>query len=161
MPSLPLEKHIKMNAAFVNEYYKVVVGIIVLNNSILLDLENYLSNFKLTYQQFNILRILKGQYPNGVQLSLIKERMLHKQSDVSRLVDRLVGMGWVSKKVDEENKRKLYIGLSEEGLALINSIDINGIEFKSLMTHLNTSEIKHFNELIGKIISKMGENSEL
>ena len=160
MQSLPLEKHIKMNTTFVNEYYKGVVGIIVLNNSILLDLENYLSNFKLTYQQFNILRILKGQYPNGVQLSLIKERMLHKQSDVSRLVDRLVGMGWVSKKVDEENKRKLYIGLSEEGLALINSIDINGVEFKSLMTHLDDAEIKHFNEIIGKIISKIEDNTE-
>ncbi len=67
-----LEKLIKMSSSFVNEQYKGVVGVMVLNNLIIQDLENHLSKFKLTYQQFNILRILKGQYPKGVQLSLIK-----------------------------------------------------------------------------------------
>ncbi|QLH47072.1 MAG: hypothetical protein HWD58_16460 [Bacteroidota bacterium] len=89
MSSPNLEKHIKLSQPFVNEYYKAVVGVIVLESIILLELERHLSQYSLTYQQFNILRILKGQYPQETQLNLLKNRMLHQQSDVSRLIDRL------------------------------------------------------------------------
>lgn len=154
--SLPiLERHIKMNHHFVNEYYKSVVGVMVLNNIIFQDLESYLSQYKLTYQQFNILRILKGQYPNSVSLNLIKERMLHQQSDVSRLVDRLIVAEFVDKQLDKENKRKVSISLSEKGYKLINSLDVNNRGFKSIMEHLNDEEIDQFNDLVGKIISNI------
>jgi DNA-binding MarR family transcriptional regulator len=149
-----LEKLIKMSSSFVNEQYKGVVGAMVLNNLIIQDLENHLSKFKLTYQQFNILRILKGQYPKGVQLSLIKERMLHKQSDVSRLVDRLVIMEYVEKKEDELNKRRLHIRLTLKGFDLINSIEVGSDSFKSLMKSLPEHEMLKFNEIISTILAK-------
>jgi DNA-binding MarR family transcriptional regulator len=143
-----------MSSSFVNEQYKGVVGAMVLNNLIIQDLENHLSKFKLTYQQFNILRILKGQYPKGVQLSLIKERMLHKQSDVSRLVDRLVIMEYVEKKEDELNKRRLHIRLTLKGFDLINSIEVGSDSFKSLMKSLPEHEMLKFNEIISTILAK-------
>jgi DNA-binding MarR family transcriptional regulator len=148
-----LEKYIKMNSHFVNEYYKGVVGVIVVNNIIFQDLEKFLSQYKLTYQQFNILRILKGQYPKAVPLNLLKDRMLHKQSDVSRLVDRLVNMKFVEKKIDDTNKRKLCVGLSELGYEVINSIDVNGDGFKSITQNLSEDDMILFNQLIGKMIS--------
>ncbi|MFZ4753863.1 MAG: MarR family winged helix-turn-helix transcriptional regulator, partial [Chitinophagaceae bacterium] len=101
---------------------------------------------------FNILRILKGQYPNDTQLNLLKDRMLHKQSDVSRLVDRLVGMELVDKKINELNKRKLSIKLSAKGLELINRIDVNDPAFQSLTSALSRSEIEQFNDLVGKML---------
>ncbi len=155
MSSFNLEKLIKMNSPFVNQQYKGVVGIMVLNNLILQDLERHLAKYKLTYQQFNILRILKGQYPNGIQLSVIKERMLHKQSDVSRLVDRLVAIGYVEKKEDELNKRKLHIRLTLEGLELVNSIDVGEDSFKSLLHHIPENDILKFNEIISTIIGRI------
>lgn len=147
-----LEKLIKLSTPFVNPYYKAVVGILYLETLIMQDLDKYLARYKLTYQQFNILRILKGQYPKGVKLSLLQERMLHKQSDVSRLVNRLVKTGMVDKKEDELNKRRLYITLSEQGLTMINAIDVDSDLFKSVMVELNISEIEHLNSLFDKIL---------
>lgn len=151
-----LEKFIKMNAPFVNEQYKAVVGIMVLHNILFNDLENHLSQYDLTYQQFNILRILKGQHPKGVQLNVIRERMLHKQSDVSRLVDRLVSFGLVNKEPDAENRRKLYIHLTPLGWDLIESIAMDDAGFKSLAMALNDEEIQDFNYLLGKMIASLG-----
>lgn len=147
-----LEKLIKLSTPFVNPYYKAVVGILYLETLIMQDLDKYLARYKLTYQQFNILRILKGQYPKGVKLSLLQERMLHKQSDVSRLVNRLVKTGMVDKKEDELNKRRLCITLSEQGLTMINAIDVDGDMFKSVMVELNIPEIEHLNKLFDKIL---------
>jgi DNA-binding MarR family transcriptional regulator len=147
-----LETQIKLSLPFVNEYYKGVVGVIVLESIFSQHLDQYLNQFRLTYQQFNILRILKGQYPNDTQLNLLKDRMLHKQSDVSRLVDRLVGMELVDKKINELNKRKLSIKLSAKGLELINRIDVNDPAFQSLTSALSRSEIEQFNDLVGKML---------
>jgi|694.fasta_scaffold01266_25 DNA-binding MarR family transcriptional regulator len=152
MSSQNLETQIKLSLPFVNEYYKGVVGVIVLESIFSQHLDQYLNQFRLTYQQFNILRILKGQYPNDTQLNLLKDRMLHKQSDVSRLVDRLVGMELVDKKINELNKRKLSIKLSAKGLELINRIDVNDPAFQSLTSALSRSEIEQFNDLVGKML---------
>ncbi len=152
MSSQNLETQIKLSLPFVNEYYKGVVGVIVLESIFSQHLDQYLSQFRLTYQQFNILRILKGQYPNDTQLNLLKDRMLHKQSDVSRLVDRLVGMELVDKKINELNKRKLSIKLSAKGLELINRIEVNDPAFQSLTSALSRSEIEQFNDLVGKML---------
>ncbi|HAD32966.1 MAG TPA: MarR family transcriptional regulator [Chitinophagaceae bacterium] len=152
MSSQNLETQIKLSLPFVNEYYKGVVGVIVLESIFSLNLDQYLSQFRLTYQQFNILRILKGQYPNDTQLNLLKDRMLHKQSDVSRLVDRLAGMELVDKKINELNKRKLSIKLSAKGLELINRIDVNDPAFQSLTSALSPIEIEQFNDLVGKML---------
>ena len=154
MPVTNLENFIKLSIPFVNEYYKGVVGIIVLENLIFQDLENHLKQFKLTYPQFNILRILKGQYPNAVELSTIKERLIYKHSDVSRLIDRLVRLQWIEKKTIENNKRKLTISLSELGYELINSIDISHDGFKSLASNLSFEEMQQFNFLVDKILEK-------
>jgi DNA-binding MarR family transcriptional regulator len=152
MSSQNLETQIKLSLPFVNEYYTGVVGVIVLESIFSQHLDQYLNQFRLTYQQFNILRILKGQYPNDTQLNLLKDRMLHKQSDVSRLVDRLVGMELVDKKINELNKRKLSIKLSAKGLELINRIDVNDPAFQSLTSALSRSEIEQFNDLVGKML---------
>lgn len=144
-----------MNAPFVNEQYKGVVGVLVLHNLLSTDLENHLQQVGLTYQQFNILRILKGQHPKGVQLGVIRERMLYKQSDVSRLVDRLVAFGWVQKEPNPENRRKLYINLTPAGLELIQSIAMEHEGFKSLMKQLSPEEMETFNNLLGKLIAPL------
>lgn len=152
MPGHSLEKLIKLNVPFVNQHYKAVVGILYLETIIMQDLDNHLVQYDLTYQQFNILRILKGQYPHGVKLSLLKDRMLHKQSDVSRLVNRLVKQGLVEKRDDPVNRRRLSITLSPEGLSLINSIEINNVHFKSVVAALSLQDVNTLNMLFDKIL---------
>ena len=152
MSANSLETLIKLGTPFVNPFYKAVVGILYLETIIMQDLDKYLADYKLTYQQFNILRILRGQYPKGVKHSLLKDRMLHKQSDVSRLVNRLVKMGLVDKQDDPLNRRRLNIKLSEEGLILINAIEINNDQFKSLTNSLSEAEIEKLNLLFDKML---------
>ncbi|MBL7754723.1 MAG: MarR family transcriptional regulator [Chitinophagaceae bacterium] len=159
MSSPNLEKHIKLSQPFVNEYYKAVVGVIVLESIILLELERHLSQYSLTYQQFNILRILKGQYPQETQLNLLKNRMLHQQSDVSRLIDRLVAMELVEKKPNSLNKRKLAIKLSMKGLDLIHQIDVNDVAFQSILKKLNHDEVETFNNLVGKLLADLPDRA--
>lgn len=152
MPVNTLEKLIKLSTPFVNPHYKAVVGILFLETIVMQDLDNHLSKFKLTYQQFNILRILKGQYPKGVQLSLLKDRMLHKQSDVSRLVNRLTKMGLIDKNEDPLNRRKLSILLSSEGMKLIDSINVDDEKFKSILRLLSMNEVENLNVLLDKVL---------
>ncbi len=80
--------------------------------------------------------------------------MLHKQSDVSRLVDRLVIMEYVEKKEDELNKRRLHIRLTLKGFDLINSIEVGSDSFKSLMKSLPEHDMLKFNEIISTILAK-------
>lgn len=159
MSSPNLEKHIKLSQPFVNEYYKAVVGVIVLESIILLELERHLSHYSLTYQQFNILRILKGQYPQETQLNLLKNRMLHQQSDVSRLIDRLVAMELVEKKPNSLNKRKLAIKLGMKGLDLIHQIDVNDVAFQSILKKLDHDEVETFNNLVGKLLADLPDRA--
>ena len=147
-----LEKVLKLSSPIVNDYYRAVVSIAYLNCVILQDLESHLAIYNLTYPQFNILRILKGQHPNGVKLSLIKERMLHKQSDVSRLVNRLLLMNLLTKEEDEFNKRSLSIKLSDEGFELINKIEISEEHFGSITKIFNQHEIHTLNLMLDKLV---------
>lgn len=153
MPTDNLEKIIKLSHPFQDEYHKGMVGVFLLETILFKDVEEHLKKYKLTYQQFNILRILKGQYPKCCSLSLLKERMLHKESDVSRLVDRLVNLGLVVKKENESNKRKIFICLSEEGQRLAASIDVNDDGFRSIMKTLSNTDILMFNKLVHKLLA--------
>ena len=153
MSSDNLEKIIKLSHPFQDEYHKGMVGVFLLETILFKDVEAHLKKYKLTYQQFNILRILKGQHPKCANLSILKERMLHKESDVSRLVDRLVNLGLVEKKENETNKRKIFICLSSEGYKLAESIDVNHDGFRSIMKNLSQTDILMFNKLVHKLLA--------
>ncbi|MCX7723608.1 MAG: MarR family transcriptional regulator, partial [Verrucomicrobiae bacterium] len=86
-------------------------------------MNNVLSKFDLTPQQFNLLRILRGQYPSPASISLIKERMLDKMSDASRLVDRLIQKKLVERKICSQDRRKVDVIITRKGLKLLEKID--------------------------------------
>ncbi|MEP1779235.1 MarR family transcriptional regulator [Reichenbachiella sp.] len=82
-----------------------------------------LKPFDITQQQFNVLKILKGRYPKSCASNEIKEVMIDKGPDLTRMIDRLVVKGWVTREVCPENRRKLDITITESGLALIKRIE--------------------------------------
>lgn len=100
-----LEDEIKQKS-FRNEFHKLAVNIIYTHSWLMSKIIYMLSQYDITPQQYNILRILRGQFPSPASVSLLKSRMLDKMSDASRLVDRLVEKGLVEKKfrttIDEE-----------------------------------------------------------
>ena len=82
-----------IKGSFYSEQHKLRVNIIYTSNWLLGEVKEFLKKYDITQQQFNILRILRGQYPKPITTSLIRERIMDKMSDVSRIVDRLEKKG--------------------------------------------------------------------
>ncbi|RWY57091.1 MarR family winged helix-turn-helix transcriptional regulator [Mucilaginibacter gilvus] len=107
--------------------------------------------YNLTQQQFNILRILRGQYPKPATVNLLKERMIDKMSDASRIVDRLVQKELVSRCTNNKDRRAVDIRISDEGLEILSKMDK---EFKTrdiLGENLTEEEAGQLSELLDKM----------
>lgn len=147
---MDIEKEIQSNK-FEDNYHKAVVNISYtsgwLNNLLRCQFERY----NLTSQQFNILRILRGQLPNPATVNLLKERMVDKMSDASRIVDRLVQKGLVSRCTNNKDRRSVDIRISEAGLEILSKMDA---EFKTkdiLKDNLTEEEAGLLSNLLDKL----------
>jgi len=145
-----IEDEIK-STKFEDNYHKVVINISYtegwLNNVIRPQFEKY----NLTVQQFNILRILRGQLPCPATVNLLKERMIDKMSDASRIVDRLVQKELVSRCTNTKDRRAVDIRISDKGLDVLAKMDA---EFKTkdlLQTNLTPEEAATLSDLLDKL----------
>lgn len=145
-----LEEEIKQKS-FRNEYHKLAVNIIYTHSWLMSKIVDQLSQHDITPQQFNILRILRGQHPLPASVSLLKNRMLDKMSDASRLVDRLAQKGLVSKKISKDDRRRVDVYITNKGLKLLEKIDRKNNEFDDIMKGLSEKEAKILNQLLDKL----------
>lgn len=119
---MEIEKEIYSNK-FDDNHQKAVVNLIYTYGWVTNILKGMLQKHKITLQQFNILRILRGQYPAPSTINLLKERMLDKMSDASRIVERLVQKGLVKRYVNKNDRRAVDIIISQEGLDILKKLD--------------------------------------
>ncbi|HEY1009692.1 MAG: MarR family winged helix-turn-helix transcriptional regulator [Daejeonella sp.] len=119
---MEIEKEIVSNK-FEDNHQKVIVNLIYTYGWITTLLRQRLDKHKITLQQYNILRILRGQIPKPATINLLKERMLDKMSDTSRIVERLVQKGLVQRCVNEQDRRAVDITISEKGLNILSKLD--------------------------------------
>jgi DNA-binding MarR family transcriptional regulator len=147
---MEIEKEIH-NAKFLNNYQKVSVNIVYTYNWLNALLKSELDKHQITNQQFNILRILKGQYPNPATINILKERMLDKMSDASRIVDRLVNKDLVTRCVNETDRRAVDILISEKGLNLLKNIYLEDLMINSLNNNITESEAETLSTLLDKL----------
>ncbi|MCS6929716.1 MAG: MarR family transcriptional regulator [Saprospiraceae bacterium] len=108
--------------------------------------------FGITHPQYNILRILNGSYPKGLSVLDIKERMIDRSSNVSRLVDKLHKSGYVERSVSRKDRRMAAITITEAGRALLKSIHETGFaDFKKMPGHhLTELEARELADLLDK-----------
>ena len=145
-----IEEEIQSNK-FEDNYHKAVINISYtyswLNNALRCQFEKH----NLTPQQFNVLRILRGQYPKPATVNLLKERMVDKMSDASRIVDRLVQKGLVSRCTNTKDRRAVDIRISGTGMEVLAKMDT---EFKTkdiLKNNLTEEEAGKLSDLLDKI----------
>jgi DNA-binding MarR family transcriptional regulator len=119
---MKIEDEIKQ-PRFRDIYQKVAVNILFTSNWLMGRQQDFFKPFGITTQQFNILRILRGQHPNAISGVEIKSRMLDRNSDISRLLDRLVKKDLISKSQSENDKRAANVSITAKGLALLHDID--------------------------------------
>lgn len=117
-----IEEEIKQTK-FRNVQQKTILNILFTSNWIQNKQKDFFEPYGITGQQYNILRILRGQHPNQISGAEIKSRMLDKNSDVSRLLDRLIGKNLVVKSQCPKDKRASDISISEAGLELLLKLD--------------------------------------
>jgi len=147
---MKLEQEIKQ-PKFRNEYHKLAVNI-MFSYGWLMNLQSKLfTKFGITSNQFNILRILRGQYPNPVCVNLLKERMLDKMSDASRLVERLRVKGLAIRELSRHDRRKVDVVITDDGLKLLAEIDKLNNEFDTQLKNLSLSNSKTLNNLLDKM----------
>lgn len=146
---MSLEKDITQQN-FRNEHQKGVINIIYTYNWINEKMKGFFDKENITAQQFNILRILRGA-GKPISTLQIRERMLDKMSDTSRIVDRLVLKGLAKKSVCKADKRLVDVNISDKGLKLLSKIDTCQDDMDAVMQNLSATEAKTLNILLDKI----------
>jgi DNA-binding MarR family transcriptional regulator len=138
---------------FSNEQHRLRMNLMLTNNWLKNEVKEFLDQFEITQQQFNILRILRSMKGEPLSTNEICERMIDKMSDTSRIVDRLVSKDLVTKKPCPQDGRKVQIFLSSDGRYLLSTIDTKLKHLDSIFENLSEKEITVLNELLEKITS--------
>ena len=146
---MSIEKDINQSK-FKSEHQKSVINIIYTYNWTRERLQEIFDKENLTPQQFNILRILRGsQCP--LSTLQIRERMLDKMSDTSRIVDRLVIKSLAKKVVNKSDKRLVDVTISEKGKKVLQNMDHFESDIEGITKNLSLNEAKTLNKLLDKI----------
>jgi len=135
---------------FRNDHQKAMINLVYTYNWVTEQFRNILERGDLTSQQFNILRILRGA---GEPLSTlqIRQRMLDKMSDTSRIVDRLIVKGLVKKNVCKSDKRLVDVSITDKGRKVLEKIDKYENEMDAIAGNLSGADAKTLNKLLDKL----------
>lgn len=148
-----IEKDIHQNR-FRNQHQKAMVNILYTYGWTLERIKRFLAKEDITHQQYNILRILRGSHPEPLSTLQIRERMIDRMSDTSRIVDRMVLKGLVKKTSSPKDKRLVDVTLSEKGQKLLQKMDAEDDQFDAIMKRLTESEAEMLSNLLDKLRSE-------
>ena len=147
---MSLEKDLKQKT-FTSDYQKALINILYTHNFLINKINHFFKDHQITRQQYNVLRILRGQLPNPATINLLKDRMLDKMSDASRIVERLRNKQLITREINFADKRSVSLRISKKGLDLLNKTDADVQKFDELLKALDSKEIKLLNKLLDKI----------
>ena len=136
---------------FQNEYHRATVNILFTYGWLMEQIKNFLEPFDITPQQFNILRILRGSYPKPLSTLQLRERLLDKMSDTSRIVDRLIVKGLVKKAISPKDRRLVDITISDKGRKLLQKLDLRQGELDGALGNITEKEAETLSKLLDKI----------
>lgn len=146
-----LEDAIKQQKKFSSEYERLAVNILFTASWIEGNNIQRLKPFGISPQQFNVLRILRGSNPKPLMLGDIASRMIDKNSNATRLVEKLRLKGLVKREVCESNRRQVDIIITPKGLELLAAIDADADNWTQSMKTLSTQEAEALNNALDKL----------
>jgi DNA-binding MarR family transcriptional regulator len=130
---------------------KITLNILYTQNVITDNFNEILKPYDISGEQYNVLRILRGQKGNPANMCLIQERMLARTSNTTRLVDKLLLKNFVTRNVCPENRRKIEVQITQKGLEILTELDPKVIEHEQLFSKkLDTKELEQLNYLLEK-----------
>lgn len=147
---MTIEDVIKSTVKMDNEK-KVILNIMFTQNVLQDKFSEVLKPYDLSGEQYNVLRILRGQKGNPVNMFTIQERMLAKTSNTTRLVDKLLLKDLVTRNVCPENRRKIEVLITQKGLDVLSELDPKVITHENKFSkNLSSNELDQLNYLLEK-----------
>jgi len=147
---MEIGKEIKQ-AKFKNEYQKVLINILFTSGWLGSRHSMGLKPYGISPQQYNILRILRGQYPKPATINLLIDRMLDKNSNASRLVEKLRLKKLVDRATCEDDRRAVNVLITQKGLDLLEELDKNESNMLKELRNLSEKEAEQLNGLLDKL----------
>ena len=150
IPNMRIEEEIKQ-AKFANAYQKAAINLIYTLGWLKDRTKSIFETEDITSQQFNILRILRGSFPEPLSTLQIRERMLEKMSDTSRIVDRLITKGLVKKITCKQDRRLVDVIITDKGKKLLERLDAKQDEIDGVLKNLSEQDANILSNLLDKI----------
>jgi DNA-binding MarR family transcriptional regulator len=157
MPGV-VAREIKQDGAFSSAEQEIVLGLLIAAARIVEPWEKFLKTHAgLTNNQYNVLRILRGSHPMRLSCGEIAERMIARDPDVTRLVDRLSRRGLVSRSRGRTDRRIVEVGITDKGRELLRTLDpyVNRMP-PAMIGHLGADKLKQLKRLLEHLISGLG-----
>ncbi len=154
---MPTIEQLIKQPKFKDERHKAVISLMYTSGLLCNFWDEFFGRFNLTSQQYNVLRILRGQHPNPASINLIRDRMMDKMSDASRLVERLRKSGFVERKVRKEDRRAVDVMITQKGLDVLGQIDLLEEKDHKPTRYLTPEEADKLSALLGKVIDSLVE----
>lgn len=133
---------------------KVILNIVFTRNMVNDNFIEVLKPFDLSSEQYNVLRILRGQKGKAVNMCDIQERMLTKSSNTTRLIDKLIAKEMVERNICQKNRRKMEVIVTQKGIDVLAKLDPLVNDYEANITHkLTKEELETLNILLEKLRS--------
>lgn len=151
---MQLEKSLKQQKPFPSGKQKLVVNILYTQNWLSRKIDESFRGTDVTTQQYNILRILRGQHPKPATVNLLVDRMIDKMSNASRLVDRLYKKGYVDRVKNTVDRRAVDVTITSKGLDFLSVMDARMNAMTENLFELTEAETEQLNFLMDKMRGK-------
>jgi MarR family transcriptional regulator, 2-MHQ and catechol-resistance regulon repressor len=138
-------------ATFRNGYQKAIINLVYTYGWTIEKIKGIIAGEGITHQQYNILSILRGSFPQPLSTLQIRERMLDKMSDTSRIVDRLIGKGLVKKGTCKKDRRLVDVTITEKGKKLLEKMDTCKPKMDAIFKNLSEKEAGILSDLLDKV----------
>lgn len=147
---MKIEQEIKQKS-FKSEYQKLLINLLFTHGWVMSHQKELFEKHDITTAQFNILRILRGSHPDPVSVNMLKERMLDKMSDTSRLVERLRIKGFVDRKICKGDRRRSEVRITDKGMQLLVDMEYVDEKYNEIFSAVSREEAKTLNMLLDKL----------
>ncbi|GHE32630.1 MarR family winged helix-turn-helix transcriptional regulator [Sphingobacterium griseoflavum] len=147
---MKIEEELKVKK-FTNDWQRATVNILFTASWLGLILEKRAAKKQITLQQFNALRILRGQLPNPTTNNLLRDRMISNTPDISRLVDRIVSKDLASRTKNKDDKRAVDLYITQKGLDLLDEMEEDMMLTDILPEQLSAQEAAMLSDLLDKL----------
>lgn len=146
-----IEEEIKQGRQFESQYEKLVVNLMYTSSWVIDEQMKVFKPYGLTSPQYNVLRILRGQYPEVCTVNMIIDRMIDRMSNASRIVDRLELKNLVERTVCKTDRRAKDVLITEKGLALLEEVDVALENWLKKLQHISEEDVNDMNTCLDRL----------